>query len=308
MNVFNRDDGKEIRIVPGYRERVLSERISFSPRPDWTEPQYAVAAGRQIARTQQLVDQYLHAGGRFENARVLDVGCGDAISCLLIAAQHPVEQVIGIDLELPLVDEGERHERIRQLASAVCRQVGIDEGVDRLQRHLPLHLEKMDATKLTLADGSVDFLRSRSALEHITPAAQAISEMGRVVRPGGLLQLSIDPFYWPRGCHKRGVVDIPWAHARLSADEYHRFVLESEGERRARSRSQRLATLNHYTLDQWRTIVTSGPFDVLEWHEDPAKLAIEMLGDYPEVADTLRPEVSTRDLTHSRIKTWLRRQ
>ena len=40
---------------------------------------------------------------------------------------------------------------------------------------------------------------------------------------------SIDPFYWLKGCHKEGMVDIPWAHARLTPAEYRRFVCEREG-------------------------------------------------------------------------------
>ena len=88
--------------------------------------------------------------------------------------------------------------------------------------------------------------------------------MARVVRPGGLIYHSIDPFHWLKGCHEWGVVDIPWAHARLTPAEYRCFVAENEGEAEAAKRSRHLQTLNRLTPRQWRTILEAGPFEILQ--------------------------------------------
>src|SRR5439155_1404076 len=72
---------------------------------------------------------------------------------------------------------------------------------------------RADATRLAFPDACFDVLVSRSAMEHIAPVERALAEMARVVRPGGVIHLRVDPYFWLRGCHKRGLVDIPWAHA-----------------------------------------------------------------------------------------------
>jgi ubiquinone/menaquinone biosynthesis C-methylase UbiE len=307
METFTRDDGRVLRVIEGYRERVLGERPTYSPRPDWSNQQYAAAAGKKLQRTRRFLAEFERRGGQVQGARILDVACGDAINCLLIALQ-PVREVVGIDLELPLLERVERWERTNALAAAVCKLAGLDGKTESILEELPLRLRKMDATAMEFADDSFDFLISRSAIEHIMPVEKAFAEMARVVRPSGLIHLSTDPYFSPRGCHKTGVVDIPWAHARLSLEEYRQFVTESEGEDRAVRRCRRLETLNPYTIRQWREKIEAGPFEVLEWNEEISRLAGTLLEEYPEVRETVLEGVEDRDLVHGRLNVWLRKR
>src|SRR5205814_643511 len=76
-------------------------------------------------------------------------------------------------------------------------------------RHASVRFTRADAATLPFPGGSFAVLLSRSALEHIVPVERALAEMARVVRPGGVIRHAVDPYYWLRGCHKRGLVDIP---------------------------------------------------------------------------------------------------
>jgi len=116
----------------------------------------------------------------------------------------------------------------------------------------------------------------------------------------------IDPFYWLRGCHKRGLVDIPWAHSRLPLQEFHRFVAGSESKRTADKRLERLKTLNRRTLQEWKILMENGPFEIIDWAESTSSFAEVVLKEYPEVTSTLLPGVEPRDLIVSRIEVWLR--
>jgi SAM-dependent methyltransferase len=165
----------------------------------------------------------------------------------------------------------------------------------------------MDGTRMGFASESFDAAMSRSAMEHIKPVGQVLAEMVRVVRRGGLIYLGIDPFFWVRGCHKRGVVDVPWAHARLTLDEYQRLVTELEGEDTAAKRRQRLETLNRFTVATWRETVSALPCDVLDWKETTSEIGQRLLEQFPEVAETLLPGVETTDLLTERIEVWLRK-
>jgi ubiquinone/menaquinone biosynthesis C-methylase UbiE len=169
-------------------------------------------------------------------------------------------------------------------------------------------LSKMDATQMSFPDGRFDFVMSRSAMEHVRPLDAALREVARVTRPGGLIYLSIDPFYWVRGCHKRGVVDIPWAHARLTLSEFRRFVTAYEGEATALQRFERLDTLNRLTLSNWKERITAMGCDILEWTEDASVIGQDTLREHPDVLSTLLPEITERDLLHERIRVWLQRR
>jgi ubiquinone/menaquinone biosynthesis C-methylase UbiE len=306
MDVFVRDDGAALRVVDGFRERVLSApKVSVQPKPHWGRSDYEAAAQRKLRGSRRLLAQLERWGGSVEGARVLEVGCGAGIDCLLLALAG-AREVVGIDLELLLYDGSEMGERARRLTHTVLHAKGVDDGLEETLRRLPVRLVRMDATQMTFPDASFDLLVSRAALEHVIPIERALSEMARVVRPGGLLRHTIDPFYWLRGCHKGGMVDIPWAHARLRADDYHRFVLTYEGAAKAQKRSGRLKSLNQLGLRQWRALIEASPFKILDWEEDVSPLAEELLAEHPEVLETCLDRVTERDLVHSTIRVWLR--
>ncbi|OLC07097.1 MAG: hypothetical protein AUH42_04225 [Gemmatimonadetes bacterium 13_1_40CM_70_11] len=305
MKTFLRSDGRRLRIVPGFRDRVLASRSSVTPRPDWTETQYTAAVERKVERAARLPAAISRWRGALDGAVVLDVGCGDGVNCLAIALQ-PVERVVGIDLELPLFASGEQGAQTRRLVGRVLERLDHGSGLDQALTRLPVSLAAMDAATMAFPDDSFDVLLSRSALEHMTPVERALAEMARVVRAGGLIHHSIDPYFWVRGCHKRGLVDVPWAHARLSLEDFRRLVTDTEGEATAAKRCRRLQTLNRFTLARWRALITAGPLEVLEWREEPTALAVSLLQEHPEVTETLLDGVEARDLVHGRIEAWLR--
>jgi SAM-dependent methyltransferase len=307
METFTRDDGRTLQVVLGYRESLLSQRSSYSPRPDWSDEQYAAAARKKLKRTRQFLDEFAKWSGRINRARVLDVGCGDGINCLLVAL-WPVRSVVGIDMELPLFEAVERRDLVRRLTAQVCRETQLTGDIDEILKRLPVRLMKMDATAMAFDDDTYDLLISRSAIEHIVPVEKAFEEMARVVRPGGLIYLSTDPYFSPRGCHKSGIVNIPWAHASLSLQEYRRFVTESEGEDRAVRRCRRLETINPYTIRQWREKIETCPFEILEWREERSDFAETLLQKYSQVMEMVPERVERRDLIHERLKIWLRKR
>ena len=305
MKTFVRADGRPMRVVPGFRERVLAYRPSVTPRPHWTSEEYARAADKKLERARRLVAAVAKRQGRLDGAGVLDVGCGDGINCLVMAYLG-VGQAVGVDLELRLFEPRDVGEQARQLARLVLGRLDAAIRLAEALERLPVRFACADAMGLPFSEDSFDVLVSRSAMEHIAPLGPALAEMARVVRPGGVIHHSVDPYFWLRGCHKRGLVDIPWAHARLSLADFRRFVAESEGEAVAAERCRRLETLNRLTLAQWRAVIEAGPFDVLEWREEPSAFAVALLEECPDVLDSLSSGVEQRDLVHGRLEIWLR--
>ena len=296
MTTFVRTDGAPVRVVAGFRDRVLAYRPSVTPRSHWTPEQYARAADTKLDRARRLIAQVGKRYERLDGAAVLDIGCGDGINCLVMASA--VGRAVGVDLRLPLFEPDEPGALARRLSGLVLEHLDAPSA--------PVRFVRADATRLSFPDDSFDVLLSRSAMEHIAPVERALAEMARVVRPGGVIHHSVDPYFWLRGCHKRGLVDIPWAHARLSLGDYRRFVTATEGEAAAGKRCRRLETLNRLTLAQWRAVVEAGPCEILEWTEEPSPFAVALLAEYPEVLDSLADGVEPRDLVHGRVQIWLR--
>lgn len=303
---FKCDDGTEIQPIKGFRKQLRASHESVTPQPTWGDAQYASTAAIRLRRYEHMEREILRFRPSLDGADVLEVGCGDGVNCTLLA-RAGVRRVVGIDLQLRLFLQEEQGQRVRRLADAVLRRGGSADDLETLLRRRPLEFHQMDARSMSLADASFDVLLSRSAMEHIMPIDAALAEMIRVVRPGGLIHHGIDPFFWLRGCHKRGLADLPWAHARLSDSEFHRFVSEQESPAKADKRLHRLQTLNRFTLRQWRALVEQGPVRVLEWRQEPSPQCRELLAAHPEVLARLVPGVEEEDLLCHRIHVWLQR-
>jgi ubiquinone/menaquinone biosynthesis C-methylase UbiE len=102
------------------------------------------------------------------DARWLDVACGPGVISRALARR--VGEVNGVDLTPAMVEEAERRSR--------------EEGIDSVSFALG------DATALDFADGSFDGAITRLSLHHVPAPGRVVSEMARVVRPGGWVVIS----------------------------------------------------------------------------------------------------------------------
>ena len=101
---------------------------------------------------------------------VLDVGCGAGTNLELLASRFPGARVRGIDVErAPL---------------RYCRD---GRG---------LAVAQADAGRLPFVAGSFDLVAALDALEHLADDSAALREIGRVLRPGGVLVASVPAFGW----------------------------------------------------------------------------------------------------------------
>lgn len=99
---------------------------------------------------------------------ILDIGCGNARDILPILSQGAT--IVGVDLSEGMIDQARR-----DLADAGHRDVRLEVG---------------DATRLQFGAGTFDKVLCSEVIEHIPDAALAVSEMCRVLRPGGTLVIS----------------------------------------------------------------------------------------------------------------------
>jgi ubiquinone/menaquinone biosynthesis C-methylase UbiE len=110
--------------------------------------------------------------GRIEPASVvLDLGCG-AGTDLLIAAQMtgPQGRVIGVDMTPAMLEQ----------ARASAREMG--------HEHVELHESLIES--LLLESASVDVVISNGVIDLVPDKDAAFDEIGRVLRPGGRLQVA----------------------------------------------------------------------------------------------------------------------
>lgn len=146
-------------------------------------PEGSGYAGGHVALLQLLWGQgFLSPGGPEEVERVLDgldldglrlldIGCGLGGIDRLIAERHPVAEVVGIDVEAPLVEEARR----MTAGSAVAGRV---------------RFECVSPGPLPFPSGRFDVVFSKDSILHVPDKAALAREIHRVLVPGGVFAAS----------------------------------------------------------------------------------------------------------------------
>ncbi|UTI62274.1 class I SAM-dependent methyltransferase [Paraconexibacter antarcticus] len=306
MPAFTTTDGRELTIVPGFREAVLRGRPSGTPTAAWTQADYDLAATRRVVAARRRIADARLALGQPGPLRALDIGCGAGLESVIAAADR-VGEVIALDRVPALLAPGDRGTRAHRLVTAALAAAGSALNSRAALAELPLQVRAADAAALGLADDSIDLVWSRAALEHLQPLDATLRELTRVVRPGGIAHHVIDPYFWVKGCHAGGLIDIPWAHARLAPEDFARAALQIAGARRGVRRAQFVTSLNRLGIAAWRVaLLASGPWDLVSWSVESSSLARSLLGEHPEVADTVLAGVTGPDLVSQSITAILR--
>jgi SAM-dependent methyltransferase len=107
--------------------------------------------------------------------RVLDVGCGAGRHAIALAREGCL--VVAVDVGTEALAAARRaEEETAFLAGPAPRRISFVRG---------------DATRLPLADDSVDCAIASEVLEHLPDDGAALAELARVVRPGGLLAVTV---------------------------------------------------------------------------------------------------------------------
>jgi len=167
---------------------------------------------RHFDHAARTVIHYLFDNHSALRGRVLDVGCGDGITDLGIASRINPEALIGID---PF----RGYERLPE----ICRD-----------HHLPLELldtpglqfRDEDANHLSFSDNEFDVVLSWGSLEHIAGGyEQALAEIHRVLKPGGLFFAHPGLFYSAFGNHLGEFFDDPYIHLKVDRDTLREKVL-----------------------------------------------------------------------------------
>jgi SAM-dependent methyltransferase len=159
--------------------------------------------------------------------------------------------------------------------------------VDPEPTELALHGRKADRAllgdgcALPMATGSVDISVSSNVIEHVREPKRLLTELVRVVRPGGLTWLSFTNWYSPWGGHETS----PWHY--LGGERAVRHYHQRQGHQPKNCYGRNLFPLHVHTVLGW----------VRSWPE------VELLDAYPRYYPSwTRPLVAIPGLRE--IGTW----
>jgi len=170
---------------------------------------------------------------------VLEIGAGEGHLACLVAAFSGAS-VTGIDVVQYDDEPGSstKQKLTKQLRlhrpllrqTRDLRELGSEDGLSAVMARTK-HIT-MDAEQMPLPEASFDFVYSLNVMEHISKPERALSEIRRVLRPGGLALLQYSPLYYSdSGSHLPGTLGFnrPWAQLLMSREDIKQAIVESGG-------------------------------------------------------------------------------
>lgn len=188
--------------------------------------------------------------------RILDVGCGDGMTDLGVFLRCQPEEFVGID-------PSRRYELLPEVADK-------NHIPEDWQNNPALRFEPHDGNAIPYEDDYFDVVLSWGSLEHIAGGyAGTLSEIRRVLKPGGLLFVHPGLFYGAYGNHLGEFFDDPWVHLKLPPDELRERVLGSRPE--YMDRGGEFATPEEY----WQWYTELNPITVTDFEKELRELGFE---------------------------------
>ncbi|MGD8957777.1 MAG: malonyl-ACP O-methyltransferase BioC [Chromatiaceae bacterium] len=105
---------------------------------------------------------------RVDARMVLDIGCGTGAITEALLQRYPKAQIVALDFAIPMLERARRRGRWLRRPRCLCA----------------------DLDYLPLADQSVDLVFANAALQWSTRPVETFADIGRVLRPGGLVIFS----------------------------------------------------------------------------------------------------------------------
>ncbi|MCB1184160.1 methyltransferase domain-containing protein [bacterium] len=170
--------------------------MSQSPDNATTPPPHLAGgmparAGQLIlTRRVRLVTPHLPA----PCGHLVDFGCGNGAQTLLFAGR--AERLTGVDVEPAFLAELARDAAAAGLADRVAGRALVD-------------------GRIPLDDASADAVTSFTVLEHVPDERAALAEMRRVLKPGGVLVVSVPNRWWVFETHGCDLPLLPWNRVPL---------------------------------------------------------------------------------------------
>ena len=243
MNAFDMGPGRQERysyssIPLGLADRVREVRQLYRMWQHGTVDRVNFTLDA-IHQCEQRVRECL--GLELEGLNVLDVGPGQQLRHMKVLSVR--NQVAGIDMDVvpqgfhlrDYVEMLRYNSLLRTVKTVTRKALGWDDRFERtLARGLSvegfprLPVFRMDASRMAFPDESFDLVCSWSAFEHIDMPRAALTEVARVLRPGGVAYLAIHLYtshsgnHDPRSLTRDGMAPPYWPHLRALYNEAER--------------------------------------------------------------------------------------
>ena len=225
---------------------------------------------KRINKANSLIDQSVkllnNFNFNFSGNKVLEFGCNDGSKTCALAKQGP-SAIYGSDIsyyylldrkEDELSDEAhQENEYLHKL-----RKVIQDNSLNENSKCKPEYVED-NICDSNFESNFFDLIFSWNVVEHIQRPEEAIKEMYRILKSGGIVFNKYNPFFCQGGGHSLCTLDFPWGHVRLDHSNFKKYIKEIRPDETEAAIPFYENSLNRMTIKKLKDYHIQSGFDLL---------------------------------------------
>jgi 2-polyprenyl-3-methyl-5-hydroxy-6-metoxy-1,4-benzoquinol methylase len=307
---FRDSHGKEHPLIVGLRDHLKPKwRTMFQPpaESDQSLSEATVAKGleawcRRISKMERFLSMH---SVTIKGQAVVEIGAYAGATSFALA-RAGAAHVSGTDIAAYYIHQTPGEEVSKE--SVAAKNVELTKQRDSFRQAVAAEIGSRvsfledDICSSSLESESADAIVSWEVLEHLKHPARAFEQMFRILKPGGIAFHEYNPFFSQNGGHSLCTLDIPWGHARLSPQDFERYLREIRPSEEEVAKSFYHENLNRMTtVDLRRHVADAGltPLSIVSWIEPRHfdELTADALSDtrksYPscDLMDLISPTV-----------------
>ena len=224
------------------------------------------------AQTIENYTQFASPEEMFKDKTVLDIGCGAGGKSLYYASLG-ASHVYGVDILPSYKEESE----------ALAKELGFSDKFSFLA---------CDAQNMPYESGFFDTVIMNDAMEHVACPEAVLTEILRVLKPGGRLYINFPPYNHPFGAHLSDAIFIPWVHMffgeKTLINSYKKLVSPlPDGEKRIKFRistkdgKEYFSYINKMTLKRFKSILKKLGIEPVYYKEIPLRAFLTIAAKLP---------------------------
>ena len=320
------------RFVTSQRETIsLLEGFRDELKPDWRSmlvptdfkfkmPEKDALKRRADANIRKIksLGLFLEAFGiSLKNKVLLEVGCDTGATADALSLLKP-GKIVGSDISKYYIHQSPGHKVTKENEEKqfnfltrereAMMEYFMESGSVELCSDISFIED--DINRSNLPDRSFDFILSYEVMEHVKEPVKAISEMHRLLKPGGITFFEYNPFFCLEGGHSLCTLDFPWGHARLTKEDFVSYTNKFRPNEAEVDQSFYFNNLNRMTISDMKNLAEKTGFEIIDILTRTQDLLSEILKDDRILSQTrqINPSAALSDLLTDRVWVLMRRK
>lgn len=296
-------EGLRNRIKPGWEEMLKEKEYGSLPSNENILNQLNYVK-QQFIELEKLMT--IHSVQINNKMDILEVGASHGAMTYQIASKNP-KTIVGSDYNKYQINQTNVKKGLKNIIKLE------DEHANRVRNKIGSFFEKNskniisfindDICNSKIDSNSKDLILSWETLEHLSNPLIAFQEMFRILKPGGFAFHQYNPFFSFNGGHSLCTLDFMWGHARLSFEDFEKYIIKFRPNEYELAMEFYKENLNRMTIRKLNMYIKRSGFDYImffpnvylsSYYKLDEKIYKNCKKNYPsiEILDLVSPSIS----------------